>query len=473
MMKPTQLIAAIGSVATLSACGGGDSGRGGVGRARALCAALLLAGVLSNAQAQSQINPQDALMQKLELMSAELERLKAEVNQLKAAQGKTDAAAQQAAAQASQASTEAKIATAAVAGTGLRLAAEPATTIGGYGEINYNRYSKNTRATQADLRRVVIGIQHRFDEKTKFVGEFEWEHAVTSASDAGEAAIEQAYIERQINDKLALRAGLFLIPLGLLNESHEPTAYYGVERNFVETAIIPSTWREGGVMAIGTTDAGIAWKAGLSTGFNLNKWDSLSSEGKESPLASIHQELQLARAKNLSVFGSIDYRGYPGLLLGGGLFTGQAGHGSLAGGAKSRITVWDAHARWTPGKWDLAAVYAAGSISNTSALNVPLAGDPTPIPSKFDGAYVQAAYKLWSDGDYKLSPFVRLERFNTAKAYAAFPVGLGRAADPYERVSTVGASFNIGQNVVVKSDYQVFSVNKLNNRLGVGLGWAF
>ena len=436
-----------------------------------LCAALLLAGALSNVQAQT--TPQGALMQKLEQMSAELERLKAEVNQLKAAQGKTDATAQQAAAQASQASTEARTATAAVAGTGLRAGAEPATILGGYGEVNYNRYTKNPNATQADLRRVVIGIQHRFDEKTKFVGEFEWEHAVTSATDGGEAAIEQAYIERQINDKLALRAGLFLIPLGLLNESHEPTAYYGVERNFVETAIIPSTWREGGVMAVGTTDAGVTWKAGLATGFNLNKWDSTGSEGKESPLASIHQELQLARAKNLSVFGSVDYRGYPGLLVGGGLFTGQAGHGTLPGGAKSRITVWDAHARWTPGKWDLAAVYAAGSISNTSALNVPFAADPTPIPSRFDGAYVQAAYKLWSAGDYKLSPFLRVERFNTAKAYAAFPVGLGRAADPYERVTTVGANFNVGQNVVVKSDYQVFAVNKLNNRLNVGLGWAF
>ena len=436
-----------------------------------LCAALLLAGALSNVQAQT--TPQGALMQKFEQMSAELERLKAEVNQLKAAQGKTDATAQQAAAQASQASTEARTATAAVAGTGLRAGAEPATILGGYGEVNYNRYTKNPNATQADLRRVVIGIQHRFDEKTKFVGEFEWEHAVTSATDRGEAAIEQAYIERQINDKLALRAGLFLIPLGLLNESHEPTAYYGVERNFVETAIIPSTWREGGVMAVGTTDAGVTWKAGLATGFNLNKWDSTGSEGKESPLASIHQELQLARAKNLSVFGSVDYRGYPGLLVGGGLFTGQAGHGTLPGGAKSRITVWDAHARWTPGKWDLAAVYAAGSISNTSALNVPFAADPTPIPSRFDGAYVQAAYKLWSSGDYKLRPFLRVERFNTAKAYAAFPVGLGRAADPYERVTTVGANFNVGQNVVVKSDYQVFAVNKLNNRLNVGLGWAF
>jgi len=443
-----------------------------------LCAALVFAGTFTAAHAQA--TTQDQLLLKLEQMSSELERLKAEVNQLKAAQGRTDATALQAAAQATQASqaatqasAEARTATAAVAGTGLRMPGAPSTVIGGYGEINYNRYTKNTSATQADLRRAVIGLQHRFDEKTKFVGEFEWEHAVTSASDQGEAAVEQAYIEHQINDKLAVRGGLFLIPMGLLNENHEPDAFYGVERNFVETAIIPSTWREGGVMFIGTTDIGLTWKAGLSTGFNLGKWDSTSGEGKGSPLASIHQELQLAKARSLSVFGALDYRGYPGVLVGGGVFTGDSGHGALPGNAKARITVWDVHARWTPGKWDIAGVYAAGSISGTSALNVAFAADLAPIPSRFDGAYAQVAYKLWSSGDYQLKPFVRVERFNTAKAYAAFPAGLGRAADPYERVTTVGANFHVSQNVVVKTDYQVFSVNRNNNRFDLGLGWSF
>ena len=444
----------------------------------ALAAALCLAGLAGvAAPAVAQTTSQDALMQKLEQMQQELSRLKGELAEIKAAQTQTQSTAEQANAAAHQAKTQvAQVAqtveVAAVAGTGIK-AGGPSTVVTGYGEINYNRPTKNANATQADLRRAVIGLQHRFDDKTKFVGEFEWEHAVTSATDRGEAAVEQAYIEHQLNDRLAVRAGLFLIPMGLINENHEPTAFYGVERNFVETAIIPSTWREGGVMLVGTTDAGLTWKAGLSTGFDLGKWDSKSGDGKESPLRSIHQELQLAKAKNLSVFGALDWRGTPGLLLGGGVFTGQAGHGALAGGDNPRVTVWDLHARWTPGQWDLAAVYALGSISDASALNIPLAADATPIPSKFDGAYVQAAYKLWSQGDYQLKPFVRLERFNTAKAYAAFPAGLGRAADAYERVTTVGANFHVSQNVVVKADYQVFSLNNANNRVNVGLGWSF
>lgn len=435
----------------------------------ALATALCVAGLAAPALAQP--TAQDVLMQKLEQMQQELSRLKGELAEIKAAQTKTQSTAEQANVAAQQAKIQvAEVA--AVAGTGLKPSG-PSTVVTGYGEINYNRPTKNANATQADLRRAVIGLQHRFDDKTKFVGEFEWEHAVTSATDRGEAAVEQAYIEHQLNDRLAVRAGLFLIPMGLINENHEPDAFYGVERNFVETAIIPSTWREGGLMLIGTTDTGLTWKAGLSTGFDLSKWDSKSGDGKESPLRSIHQELQLAKAKNLSVFGALDWRGYPGWLLGGGVFTGQAGHGALAGGANPRVTVWDLHARWTPGKWDLAAVYALGSISDASALNIPLAADATPIPAKFDGAYVQAAYKLWRQGDYQLKPFVRLERFNTAKSYAAFPVGLGRAADAYERVTTVGANFNVSQNVVIKADYQVFSLNNANNRVNLGLGWSF
>ncbi|MFX8203624.1 hypothetical protein ABTL17_20170, partial [Acinetobacter baumannii] len=77
-----------------------------------------------------------------------------------------------------------------------------------------------------------------------------------SSSDKGEVEVEQLYIEHRLNDTYGLRAGLFLMPVGLLNTNHEPTAYYGVERNFVETAIIPSTWREGGVQLFGEHDSG-------------------------------------------------------------------------------------------------------------------------------------------------------------------------------------------------------------------------
>ena len=347
----------------------------------------------------------------------------------------------------------------------------PATVITSYGEINYNRPTRATQNAQADVRRFVLGYQHRFDERTKVVTEIEIEHAVSSSSDAGEVAIEQAYVERQITPNMALRAGLFLMPLGLLNETHEPTAFYGVERNFVETAIIPSTWREGGVQLVGNFDNGFTVQGGISTSFDLNKWDATSTEGKESPLRAIHQELALAKSHDLAVFGAVNWRGLPGLLLGGSFFSGQATQAQAT--TQARINLWDMHARWTPGRWDLSALYARGSISNTAILNAPLVGNPTLIPKSFDGVYVQAAYKLWSREDYALSPFLRWERFNTARAFADLGPGLTPDVSRAERVLTLGANLQVAQGIVVKADVQRFRESGDQNRVNLGLGWSF
>ena len=126
--------------------------------------------------------------------------------------------------------------------------------------------------------------------------------------------------------------------------------------------------------------------------------------------------------------GALNWRGVPGLLLGGSLFSGKAGHkadGYTANDA--RITVYDLHARYTPGLWDLSALYARGQISNTALLNETLVGNPTPVPKSFAGWYLQAAYQALKSGDYTLSPFVRYEQFNTARSYEPVSQGLGIA----------------------------------------------
>jgi hypothetical protein len=264
---------------------------------------------------------------------------------------------------------------------------------------------------------------------------------------------------------------LFLIPAGLLNENHEPTAFYGVERNFVETAIIPSTWREGGLQVVGSFDNGVTAQLGVTTGFDLTKWDATSSEGRESPLGAIHQELALAKARDLSVFGAVNWRGVPGLLVGGSVFTGGATHGQAA--TSSRVTLWDVHTRYTPGRWDLSALYSRGTISNTAAFNTPLVGSASLVPASFDGWYGQAAFRLWSRGDLSLAPFVRWEEFNTARSFASLGAGLTPDAAPTERVVTVGANFNVGPGIVFKADYQRFRVSSDADRFNLGMGWSF
>lgn len=409
------------------------------------------------------------LLARIEKMATELEQLKAE---LKANQRKTDSIEQRQQAVIAQVSTPPEAPLAAMQAPAL--ANGPSTVVTGYGELNYNRPTKNASAAQTDVRRAVIGIQHRFDDKTKLVSEFEWEHAIASATDRGESAIEQLYVERQFDNGLRAKAGLFLIPAGLLNTAHEPTAYYGVERNFVETAIIPSTWREVGIGLSGDVANGFAWDSGLTTGFDITKWDAAASEGRESPLGSIHQEGQLAKSRNLSAHAALNWRGVPGLLIGGSVFTGNAGHKTADFAAPdARITVYDLRGRYTPGHWDLSAMYARGEIRNVDALNLTFVGQPTPVPASFAGWYAQAAYQLFKSGDYVFSPFMRYEQFNTAKRYSNMPAGLGVASMADEKVYTVGANLRVGEGVVLKADYQKFSEDKTRDRLNLGVGFSY
>ena len=382
-------------------------------RGLVVVASLACAGAAS-AQSATEVE----LGRRLDQLAAELAKVKAELAQLQQQRAAAPATAA-ASAPAAAVAAAPPAAPSTAQGPGL---AEPTTAIVSYAEISYSRPTNDTKNTVADLGRFVLGYQHRFDEKTKVVTELEVEHAVSSAGDRGEVEVEQAYVERQLSRDYSARAGLFLIPAGLLNENHEPNAYYGVFRNFVETAIIPSTWREGGLQIVGSYDNGLTAQAGVTTGFDLTKWDATSTEGAESPLGSIHQELQLAKARDLSVFGALNWRGVPGLHVGGSLFTGGATHGQSP--TSARVTLWDLHARYTPGRFDLSGVYSRGTISNTAALNAPLVGNPTLIPQSFDGWYAQAAYRAWSNADYSLAPFVRYEEFNTARSFADLGAGL-------------------------------------------------
>ena len=352
---------------------------------------------------------------------------------------------------------------------------QSATTLFGYGEIAYARPTHDSSQTQADLARAVLGWAHRFDDRTRMAAELEVEHAVASADDKGEVEIEQFYVERDFNQRIGGRAGLFLMPIGLLNEHHEPTQYYSVFRNAVETAIIPTTWREGGLAVYGGTESGLKWNVGVTTGFNLANWDPSSSEGRESPLGSIHQELSQASAKDLSGYLSMNYEGIPGWTLGGTYFTGKAGQGTPDFPAQdARVTLWEAHARWQPGPLDLSALYSRGTISGTEALNLTFVGQPTPVPRLFYGGYVQGAWRnAWQYNDYALTPFTRYEWVNTAAAYAPVPEGLGVAPALTDQILTVGADLYVSPSIVFKTDYQLFRNDSARNSFQLGFGLNF
>src|SRR6266853_1463069 len=355
----------------------------------------------------------------------------------------------------------------------------------GYGEMYYIDPTRDGNQARADLARAVFGLGYSFDERTEFNSEYEVEHAVASGSGPGEFEVEQFYVDRAFSEALSARGGLILMPFGFLNEHHEPTRFYGVQRNFVETLIIPSTWREGGFNLHGGSRAGFGWNLGLTTGFDVSKWDfapafppytsalGLANSGA-APLQATHQELALANAHHLSQYAALSYYGVPALLLGGAISTGE----SPAAG-DPRVTLWEAHLRWTPAKFDLSALYARGSISNAGPLNAAHPNSPNPLPSSFYGYFLQGAYRLWEQGDYRAAPFVRWERYDLGASYAgtsgpAIPgglVGLWPRSD--DRVWTAGANFYVGAHLVLKGDYQWFQLNQGFRRLDLGLGVSF
>ena len=348
----------------------------------------------------------------------------------------------------------------------------PSLTWFGYGELNYTRPTDDPGQARADLGRFVIGAGYRFDERTRLLSEIEIEHAVSSASDPGEVEIEQAYIEHELGSDVRARAGLLLIPSGLLNENHEPTRYYGVFRNSIETAIIPTTWREGGVGLQGLMRSGLRWDVGVTTGFDLSRWDAASSDGTDSPLRSIHQELALARAAQLSVYLAANYTGVSGLRIGASLFTGGASQ-RQPGLPASRVTLWEGHARWQPGAWDFSALYARGHISNTAAFNLTLSGNPTLVPETFFGGYLEAAWRARVGRDWPLIPFLRVERFNTGSAYAYLGPGLTPAARRDQTAYTGGVQIEFAPGVILKTNYVDFTDGRSLDRFELGLGYEF
>jgi len=122
------------------------------------------------------------------------------------------------------------------------LSSDSKLTLGGYGEVHYNQPINNNQKNNGvlDVHRLVVLLGYNFNTKVQFVSEIEFEHV-------SEVFIEQAFLQYKLNSYLNFRAGLMLIPMGIINEFHEPTTFNGVERPAIDTRISPTTWREIGV----------------------------------------------------------------------------------------------------------------------------------------------------------------------------------------------------------------------------------
>lgn len=353
--------------------------------------------------------------------------------------------------------------------------------IGGYGEINYNNYKDSAKRDEFDLQRFILFFGYRFSDRTRLYSEIEFEHAVTKGGDSssGEVAMEQAYIEHRLSDtgSANLRAGLMLLPAGFLNEYHEPPVFYGVERNEVESRIIPSTWREIGFALQGNVASGLEYNTGITTTPDASLFSSASSGFRDMRVKG-----NRVTANEFGYFAGLNYRGVPGLLLGGSVWTGntaQDGQGKGGGtpaalkGFDANLTIWDLRARYAVAGWDLRALYAQGSLSDTAAINAAAGlapGSNKAAPESFSGWFVEAAYRFSLKNEMILAPFARYEEYNTQEKVAP-----GFTIDPLndEQVVTAGVNFYVHPQVVFKADVQDYETDNTKDRFNIGIGWMF
>ena len=304
-------------------------------------------------------------------------------------------------------------------------------SIGGYGELHYNNYdaddSENDK-DEIDLHRFVLFLGYRFTDKLRFISEIEVEHALVGYDEGepepGELEIEQAYIEYDFNSRNSARAGLFLIPVGMLNETHEPPTFYGVERNTVENVIIPATWWAGGIGYTHRSEGGFSFDLALHEGLKIDV------DGKNARIRSGRQKTAQAAADDLALTGRIKYTGVPGLEL---AVTAQHQEDLTqeSGDEIDDAFLWEAHLAYNKGMFGLRALYAAWDVDAGGAVKA----------NGFDeqeGWYVEPSFRPHE----KLGLFLRYE-----------DVEGGRSQDEFDQW-TAGVNFWLHEDVVLKADYQ-------------------
>jgi hypothetical protein len=150
----------------------------------------------------------------------------------------------------------------------------PGLSIGAYGEINFGTMQNPAANGQwqkgFDAQRLVLLPTYAITPNIIFNAEIEFEHAGSGFDNDdklhGTAEIEQLWIDFKIVDQFNWRApGIDLVPIGYINQHHEPTQFYSVLRPELYRGLIPSTWKVPGSSVLGTITDGLKYQVMVST----------------------------------------------------------------------------------------------------------------------------------------------------------------------------------------------------------------
>jgi len=325
-------------------------------------------------------------------------------------------------------------------------------SIGGYGEMVYEDPAGSSTAT-ADYLRNIIYVGYKFDERWVFNSEIEIEHA-------DEIFVEFAYLEYLQSDAFNVRTGMLLMPMGFINEMHEPTTFRGSSRPETETRIIPSTWRENGVGVLG--DVGeFSYKFYVVNGLDAAGFSETGIRGGR-------QKGSKALAEDLAAVARADWNSDFGLNLGVSGYYGDSGQGQ-SGLADATTMILDAHLQYQWQGLRVRGLYAMADLDDTEAVS---ATNGTVVGEEMRGWYLEAGYDLMSafapDSGQAVIPFVRYEELDTHASVADSLV-----ADPAQEdeVTTLGVDWLPIPNIVFKASYQDFDT--ATDSFQVSLGYVF
>jgi hypothetical protein len=350
-------------------------------------------------------------------------------------------------------------------------AQSPPSPISGYMELHLNKPVDDPAPPILDFHRFVLLFTHEFTDRLRFVGELELEHAVVEGLEAGgELELEQAYLDFLAKPSLNFRAGMLLVPIGIINERHEPPVFHGVERPFVDTVIIPTTWFEAGAGIHGTLPRGFRYRTYVMAPLDATEYSA------EEGLRGSAQHGSEAQVRNVAWTGRLEYLGVRGLQTGVGFWRGETGFNVPS--VQTKTGLFELDARYARDRLEARGEYAHVFISNTDALNealTRLTGIDPNIAEQLRGFYLEGSYRvLPRTFPHDAALFLRYENFDTQYRMAPGAVPLLQ----FDRDAwVVGGTYWVDPDVAIKFDY-----SHVRNRstavpaprsFNVGLGWWF
>lgn len=363
----------------------------------------------------------------------------------------------------------------------------------GYFDFEYNRptfRSANTTvpnqfdsgATKFDMHRFVLGTEVRLADWIIFNGEIDFEHSAQAME------FELGQVDFMIDPMINFRGGIVLMPIGMLNEYHEPVNYWTVQRPMLQTAVIPTSWSGAGGGIFGGLADGLKYRlyvvkslqsvrpGNFDSGEGNGNGGSSCAFNANTGIANDPCQFNNALGASVAATGRLEYsKLYPGLQLGFSFYTGNSTQNLMPQGGRVSLVEGDVKYRL---KWfDANASVVNTTIADAAALNsyaITQGTNNGVIPKQIFGWNIQGGIHLPQllniNTRHDVVPFALYESYNLNKQ-----VPTGFQANPAldTKVRTFGVAYFPVPEVALKIDFQTFTRGDNSRQEQVNMGLAF